>query len=255
MAALGSHHASACPYTHTWPSSSGVSASPQQGRQPRARPGTEEQGLSRGSLFAGKRGRKPLWLLTHHLRWEQGPKIPPKAAEGLTQPHCRRDIAPSSWVLVCRSHTVIPVWDPPRDPCPRLWRWVLGSLRLLDPGPSAGLLSCLQTLPTGHLSASRGLQNTSWGFLGGQNTAHLVQVLGTAWLLQERMRRCLSLSCPSDGWSCRCLPTPHSPPNNRDRGLGDGPQPRRGSDHTAIGTCPLVLIPEPSWMLAEDISP
>ena len=43
------------------PGSSAASVSPQWGQQPRAEPGTEEQRLSRGSLFAAKRESKCLW--------------------------------------------------------------------------------------------------------------------------------------------------------------------------------------------------
>lgn len=63
-------------------------------------------GAEQRLLVCQEEGKKMLVVVksqssTHHLRWKQGPEIPPTAAEGLTQPHSGGDVALSSWVLVC----------------------------------------------------------------------------------------------------------------------------------------------------------
>lgn len=108
-----------CVHTaHTSQSSSAVSVA---GTSAKGSVRYRGEGLSRGSLFAGKSGREmllvvKLWSSTHHLRWAQGPEIPPNAAERLTQPCAQGDTAPASQVLVCRSHTKLPMWNPTELP-------------------------------------------------------------------------------------------------------------------------------------------
>lgn len=121
-AALGSHCASAClcsPYIagQLWHFSVTTAGTSAKGSARNRGAGAEQR-----LLVCREEGKEMLvvvksWSSTHHLRWEQGSQIPPKAAEGLTQPFSLGDIAPGSWVLVCWSHTVLPVWEP-RDPHP-----------------------------------------------------------------------------------------------------------------------------------------
>lgn len=249
----GSHCSSVCLYS---PSIAGqlwhfrVTAAGTSGKSSARNRGA---GSEQKQLVFWEEGKETLvvvksWSSTHRLSWEQGSEVPPKAAEGLNQPRSWGDIALGSWVLVCWSHTLLPVWDPP------------GSLsQALEVGagqPSPALLPAdlaHRGEQAEHVNASRGLQNTSLGLLGGRNAACFVQVPGIAWLLQERVRRCVSLTQPLDGVQATgASQPPRAPPNNAkgDRGLGDRPQPCLGSDHA-----PVVLIPAPSWMWAEDISP
>lgn len=139
----GSHCASVCLYS---PSIAGqlwhfrVTAAGTSGKSSARNRGV---GAEQKQLVFWEEGKETLvvvksWSSTHRLRWEQGSEIPPKAAEGLNQPRSWGDIALGSWVLVCWSHTVLPVWDPPGSPSQAL------EVGAGQPSP----LSCLQTLPT-----------------------------------------------------------------------------------------------------------